>query len=80
MVGLDLPCFTLFLCRLCSGMAGQSRLEQARADMVVDCAMDMMEPIMPAYREQNPEKKVRARQPEDFSRPCYSRCVNVELV
>ena len=39
-------------------LAGKTSLDQARADMVVDCVADMLDPIMPCYRENSEEKKV----------------------
>ena len=41
-----------------TGLAGHTNLEQAKADMIVECVADMMNPIQPAYREKNEEKKV----------------------
>lgn len=41
-----------------TGYAGKTDLDQAKADMIIDCVDDMLRPIMPAYREKNEQKKV----------------------
>ena len=33
-------------------------MERAKADMVVECVSDMLDPIMPCYREKDPVKQV----------------------
>lgn len=43
------------------GLAGNTPVERAKADMVVECISDMMDPIMPCYREKDPAKKDEMR-------------------
>ena len=42
-------------------LCGRTNIEQAQADMVVDCVIDMMEDIQPSFREQDKQKKVLLR-------------------
>lgn len=55
------------------GLAGKTSLEQARTDMIVECVEDMLAPIMPAYREQNPEKKLEMQINYEKELPCFMR-------
>ena len=43
---------------LASGLAGKNDLEQAQADMIVDCIEDMLKPLIDTVRETNKGKKV----------------------
>ncbi|KAK2156990.1 hypothetical protein LSH36_201g04023 [Paralvinella palmiformis] len=43
------------------GFAGKTNLDQARADMVVECVADMLDPIQPCYREPDNVKKEQMR-------------------
>ncbi len=42
-----------------AGLAGKTNKDKARADMIVECVQDMLEPIKLCYRENSEEKKVR---------------------
>ncbi|KAI0230998.1 Hematopoietic prostaglandin D synthase [Lamellibrachia satsuma] len=55
------------------GLAGKTSLEKAKTDMVVECVDDMLAPIMPAYREQNQEKKLEMQLSYEKELPCFMR-------
>jgi glutathione S-transferase len=42
-------------------LAGKTELEQVRADMIVDCIQDTLNPTGPFYREQDPVKKAELK-------------------
>jgi len=43
------------------GLAGSTSVEQAQADMIVECVDDMLAPIMGCYREKSIEKQTEMR-------------------
>lgn len=53
------------------GYAGKTDLDQAKADMIIDCVDDMLRPIMPAYREKNEQKKAAMRRNYEEQLPVF---------
>ena len=48
-------------CSTTTGLAGKTNLEQAKCDAVVDCVLDLMQPIDSCYREPDETKKTQLR-------------------